>query len=59
MVRAADMILEGARFEYMLGHRFSIFLSSLSDSWHYPCNVENVQKKAAPSEMCHVDVFHS
>ena len=52
MVRAADMLLEGPRFESQLGHPFSMVLSSLSDSWHYPCSVENVQEMAAPSEMC-------
>ena len=52
VVREADIISEGPGFESWLGHHFSMVLSSLSDSWHYPCSVENVQEMAAPSEMC-------
>ena len=46
------MLSEGPGFESQLGHQFSMVLSSLSDSWHYPCSVENVKEMAAPSEMC-------
>ena len=35
-----------------LGHHFSMVLSSVLDSFNYPCSVENVQEMAAPSEMC-------
>ena len=52
VVRAAEMILEGPGIESRMGHHFSMVLSSLSDSWHYSCSVENVQEIAAPSEMC-------
>ena len=52
MVRAADMLSEGPGFESRLGHHFSMVLSSLPDSWHYPCSVKNVKEMAAPSEMC-------
>ena len=52
MVRAAYMILEGPMFQSWLGHHFSMVLSSLSDSWYYPCSVESVKEMAAPSEMC-------
>ena len=46
------MISEGPRFKSQLGHHFSMVLSSLSDSWHYPFIVKNVKEMAAPSEMC-------
>ena len=46
------MLLEGPGFESRLGHHFSMVLSSLSGSWHYPCSVKNVQEMTAPSEMC-------
>ena len=52
MVRAADMLSEGPGFQSRLGHHFSMVLSSLSGSRHYPCSVENVKEVAAPSEMC-------
>ena len=52
MVRAADMLLEAPGFKSRLGHYFSMVLSSLSDSWHYPCSVRNVQEIAAPSDIC-------
>ena len=51
VVRAADMILEGLGFESRLGYHFSWILSSFSDSWHYPCSVENVQGMKTPNEM--------
>ena len=40
------------RFKSQLGHHFSMILLSLSDSWQYPCTVQNVQEMATPSEMC-------
>ena len=40
------------RFRPLWPNPGSMVLSSLSDSWHYPCSVENVQEMAAPSEMC-------
>ena len=52
VVREADMILEGPRFKYQLGHHFSMVLSFLWGSRHYPCSVENVKEMAAPSKMC-------
>ena len=52
MVTAADMIWEGPGFKTRLGHHFSMVLSSLSDSLHYPCSVEIVREKAAGSEIC-------
>ena len=29
-----------------------VTLSSLLDSWHYPCSAKNVKEIAAPSKMC-------
>ena len=46
------MLSEGPGFESRLGHHFSMVLSSLSGSRHYPCSAENVKEMAAHSEMC-------
>ena len=49
--RASAAIVEGPGFKSRLGHHYSMVLSSLSGSWHYPCSVKNVQEMAAPSKI--------